>query len=1190
MPSADSKLVYELFAEALRLAPERRENYLRNACQEQPELLSVVRKLIAAEEHALTFLGGDEPQDESTEGQGREQTETTPLKAPELQENVGPYRLIDVLGEGGMGVVYLAEQVRPVRRRVALKVLRPGLNSHQFVARFEAERQALALMEHPNIAQVFDAGTTAAGLPYFVMELVAGLPINQFLDENCVDIRGRLKLFIDVCLAIQHAHTKGLIHRDIKPSNILVTRTDGRPHIKIIDFGVAKALAGDLTDLTMYTGLFQMIGTPLYISPEQASMSGDVDTRSDVYALGIVLYELLSGTLPIDRAAAKMMPFDELLQHICRTDPPRPSKRLGRLNGPLQKIACQRRVDAAKLPRLFARELDWIVLKALEKDRDSRYQSPRELADDIQRYLDGRPVRACERTWTYVLRKTVRRHRTAIAAASLVLLAMIVGTTIAVVQAVRATRAERQAEAHRAVAEHHAESLSEMLYASDMLTAAQRYLDGDFAQVRQILERYHRQQTHDRDLRGFEWYLLDAQVPVQSRSVFRCSDRLDGLDLSPDGKIVIVGDSGGAISLIDTADWRVLTTFSSDHVEVCDLCFLSADQFASCGQDGSVAIWEIRRDSDLVETAVRRPSETVIAAAACESTGSDDDRTPGTTRSESLRTESLLSVSLHRRIACSRSCLFAIAFDPTESQLFAGGQDKFVYRIDPATGGFWNEPVRIDDPFAGLRIDSLAASPDGVIVGTHAGRTLFVGDSSQVEVDAIEQTSAMRGVRDQQYQSSCDLVVTGQLGGLVTVMKTEPQLHVGFRQLFPSSADSVAISENGEWVAAGDATGFIHLVPVASGQDYLNTDVARRRRMRSWKAHDRNIERLIFTVDPSTGEPLALISCARDGHVVVSDPFERQSLLKTRRTVRSMEFLSSHQILLAANDLTVVDLTDGLNEADRTPGGMFWTGIARTASGTIFLCHNHRELSRPAMGTLVDRVVRRESVWNAAPNETAVRWAAAPDGNRFAVCVESVSPRRHRIELYNMGETQPYASLPSNLPNALEYSPDGRVLAFVRNNNVELIDVSTAGSLHTLRGHGHSVRQLVFSPDGSLLASVSSDRTVRCWNVATGNPEWSEIAHENEATAVAFHPCLPTLATSGADAVLRFWRTDGNIGSSRLVGEFPLDTGGVTELMFSPDGQTLAVRHDHFQVTVLKASPIDPPGAAEPALQQAGRP
>ena len=338
---------------------------------------------------------------------------------------IGPYKLLEQIGEGGMGVVFMAEQQEPVRRKVALKVIKPGMDTRQVIARFEAERQALAVMDHPSIARVLDAGATDSGRPYFVMELVRGVPITTFCDENNLPVRERLELFASLCQAIQHAHTKGIVHRDIKPSNVLVTRQDGRAVVKVIDFGVAKAMGQQLTEKTLFTNFAQMIGTPLYMSPEQAEQSGvDIDTRSDIYSLGVLLYELLTGSTPVDAEQMKQAAFDEVRRIIREDEPQTPSARISGSHT-LPAIAAYRHIEPARLSKLVRGDLDWIVMKALEKDRGRRYETANGFAADVLRYLNDEPVQAYPPSAGYQFRKFARRNKGALVTGSLVTVAVL---------------------------------------------------------------------------------------------------------------------------------------------------------------------------------------------------------------------------------------------------------------------------------------------------------------------------------------------------------------------------------------------------------------------------------------------------------------------------------------------------------------------------------------------------------------------------------------------------------------------------------------------------------------------------------------------------------------------------------------------------------------------------------------------
>jgi len=442
------------FTALAKVDPADRAAYLDAACGTDADLRRRVDRLLAAHPQVGSFLQDDADVRPSPLGEiGPGVKAGVTVDSPIVERPgtiIGPYKLLQQIGEGGMGTVFMAEQARPVHRRVALKVIKPGMDSRQVIARFEAERQALAMMDHVNIARVFDGGTTENGRPYFVMELVQGVPITKYCDDNHLTPRERLELFVPACRAIQHAHQKGVIHRDVKPSNVMITLYDGKPVPKVIDFGVAKATEQKLTERTLFTQYGTMVGTLEYMAPEQAGMSAlGVDTRSDVYSLGVLLYELLTGSTPLTRERLKEEAYAEILRLIKEEEPPRPSTRLSDSGEALATISANRQTEPAKLTKLVRGELDWIVMKALEKDRNRRYETAIGLASDVIRYLADEPVQACPPTAAYRLRKLARRHRGPVLAASLVIMALvvgIVGTTVGLVRAERRAEGERRAK------------------------------------------------------------------------------------------------------------------------------------------------------------------------------------------------------------------------------------------------------------------------------------------------------------------------------------------------------------------------------------------------------------------------------------------------------------------------------------------------------------------------------------------------------------------------------------------------------------------------------------------------------------------------------------------------------------------------------------------------------------------------
>jgi WD40 repeat protein len=711
-----------------------------------------------------TLLGTEEPGNTAStvsEAQGSTVKVSVPDGSDEaVGQTLGRYKLLEKIGEGGFGAVYVAEQREPVKRRVALKIIKLGMDTRQVVARFEAERQALALMDHPNIAKVLDGGATESGRPYFVMELVRGVRITDYCDQERLSTKDRLELFIKVCQAIQHAHQKGIIHRDIKPSNILVTLHDGTPTPKVIDFGIAKATQQELTEKTIYTQLQQFIGTPAYMSPEQAEMSGlDIDTRSDIYSLGVLLYELLTGCTPFDTEELIRSGLDEMRKIIREREPVRPSTRVTQQQGRARSQIANRK---SQIPS----DLDWIVMKCLEKDRTRRYETANGLAADLKRHLANEPVTARQPSRAYRFQKAFRRNRLAFSAAGAVIAALVAGIGVSTWELIRATRAEREQNQLRQIAvkalsgekEQHAQAENEreradaqahkaiesqeqsrrLLYASDMNLAQQALRLNNVGKARRLLDR-HRPKPGELDLRGWEWRYLwqltraSALATLTNRSV-----RGFSVSFSADGTRLAVGWFDGHVDLWDVRARRLIQALTDQEYRYPGRVAFShiGLRLAATSEPKTVALydlgsgrksvlwkaqgdglWEVR---DLSFSA--DDSKVIIYAGVIPSGRSYATRDPARDEISIVDVASAEVEFRYPALTAVDNHFGAAQLSPDNRKLYAARSDYYDYSysiecVDLVT----RQPLWRTELQRGQGLTSLAISPDGQVLASASG-------------------------------------------------------------------------------------------------------------------------------------------------------------------------------------------------------------------------------------------------------------------------------------------------------------------------------------------------------------------------------------------------------------------------------------------------------------------------------------
>jgi WD40 repeat protein/serine/threonine protein kinase len=1192
-----------LFLAALDKPAAERAAFLKDACPDAA-LRSQVEALLRAHEKAQGFL--EEPA--AGTGEFVPEVGTESSAQPPLSEGpgtrVGPYKLLQPIGEGGMGAVFMAEQENPVRRMVALKVIKPGMDSRQVVARFEQERQALALMDHPNIAKVLDAGTTGSGRPFFVMELVKGVPITKYCDQQHLTPRERLELFIPVCQAVQHAHQKGVIHRDLKPSNVLIALYDGRPVPKVIDFGVAKATSQKLTERTMFTEFGQVIGTLEYMSPEQAELNQlDVDTRSDIYSLGVLLYELLTGTTPFDRGRLRQAAFDEVLRIIREEEPPKPSTRLSH-SDELPNIAANRRTEPKKLGRLMRGELDWVVMKCLEKDRARRYETANGVARDIERYLTDEPVEAGPPSARYRLAKFARKNRRLLATAAAFVLLLAAAAGVSAWLAVEANRSAERAD-------------TEAKNATESARLAQKEA-----------ARADREAQNAKEATAREKQRADGEQAAR-----RGSQRLLGL-MNVDQGLREADEGRPFLALLRIAQPLVVDADDPPATEMARVRLANYRQYYQPGPPVLTQVWflpapvkaaRFSRDGRRVVTVCNEAAQVWDAATG-------QAVTPPLTHANDVH---------------------SAAFSPDGGRVVTASQDNTARVWDAATGRAVSPPLRHGDA-----VMSAVFSPDGdrVVTACQDG-TAQVWDAATGQA-VIPPFRHGESVRLAAFSPDGRRVVTA---GSTTVRLWDV---ASGRSLTPPLSheplvESVAFSPDGQRVVTGgylyarvwDAATGRPLIPplmhegmvgfAAFSPDGRRVLTAGLDKVQVWDAaNGRPIRNLPGGTAVFSPDGRRVVTASNDRTARVWDAATGQPLsppLPHGGPVRSAAFSPDGRRLVTASDdrtARVWDTATGrpagitlahearVHSAAFSPDGRrLVTSADRTAR--VWNAATGQPVSPPLLhGGPVQsaafspdgrRVVtasddRTARVWDAATGQSLIPWlshqgivqsaAFSPDGRRVVTAsADGIA------QVWDAATGQPVAPLLAHRDRVkfAAFSPDGRRLVTVSDNRqagaARIWDATSGQPLTPPLTHAGEVLgkgvligyalSTVFSQDGGRVVTAGYDRTARIWDAITGQPVCPPLTHRDFVSSAAFSPDSRRLVTS-AGRTVRVW--DAATGQPITI---PLTHRNIVySAAFSPDGRRLVTHSDQSAIVwdAATGQPVTPPlpNAAGLQFQSAG--